>query len=611
MSSVLKFVDDLVEQTSPADDAPRVEMQEGGRIGFAEGLGANISQYKSKGKQLGYKVRSRKLGGTEKVFSKEKYGSLAKALKAAQEYRKEALKDLITNKDYLKLRNQHKEKSAKEFAEYLQKETTFKPRKGKVFDRSNVKNRDREVKFETTRAKTKRTLAPKIEEEIYQKYLKAVKEGRREGIMIGLGRDYLPGLTRSQQEKTVSRILKEKGVDLSPFKKVGTGKKAATQVARRERLGTAKKLAGSSAGQLSDEIILDIKNMNKTVANMSVNNIAKNKKYINSMRINATMDNLSKGIIPFNKYKDLSDLELASKIKDRAKANKFFDVEHISSVKGQKRNIYYPNNIQMAPGQFGSLMDNFKRIADEQPNNPVLLKADRVLSQYGLTVRNPQTKLRLGNKSVIEVKDGVSNIVKSNFEAVDTTFKKQKITKPALLKGTSGPTLGMNLGFFPALKTAGEVIGSPAAALAFATQTVRDNLRKGENLADAIVDPLVGAELLFPEIAKKAAPGVMKGILGLGRVGRMLTPAGAAITAGGLAVDYGKFVKREIDRIKKMTPEEREQYNAEEQEQMGIAAAKGGLIPPKSGKTPHGDKGLASLADYDMTNTEFINGRYR
>ena len=30
MSSILKFVDDLVEQTSPADDAPRVEMQEGG-----------------------------------------------------------------------------------------------------------------------------------------------------------------------------------------------------------------------------------------------------------------------------------------------------------------------------------------------------------------------------------------------------------------------------------------------------------------------------------------------------------------------------------------------------------------------------------------------------
>jgi len=421
----------------------RAGFDKGGRIGFAEGLGANISQYKSKGKQLGYKVRSRKLGGTEKVFSKEKYGSLANALKAAQEYRKETLKNLITNEEYLKLRNQHKEKSAKEFSEYLRKETNFKPRRGDEFTREGVKTRDREVKFETTRAFTKRTLAPKIEEEIYQKYLKAVKEGKREGTIIGLGREYLPGLTRSQQENTIARILKEKGVDLSPFKKVGTGEKAATQVTRRERLGTAKKLAGSSAGQLSDEIILDIKAMNDKVKNMSLEDIAANKKYINSMRINATMDNLSKGVIPFDKYKDLTDLELAKKIKDRADVNKFFDVEHISSVKGQKRNLYYPNNIQMAPGQFGSLMDNFKRIADEQPNNPILSKVDEVLSEYNLTVRNPETKIRLGNKAIIEVSDGTSNIVKSNFEAVNTPFEKQTVTKPAPLKKTpsAGPTL--------------------------------------------------------------------------------------------------------------------------------------------------------------------------
>ena len=31
MSSVLKFVDQLVKETSPADDVPRLEMQEGGR----------------------------------------------------------------------------------------------------------------------------------------------------------------------------------------------------------------------------------------------------------------------------------------------------------------------------------------------------------------------------------------------------------------------------------------------------------------------------------------------------------------------------------------------------------------------------------------------------
>ena len=327
--------------------------------------------------------------------------------------------------------------STSEFSKYLQEETTFKPRRGDNFTRDGIKNRDSEVKFETTRAKTKRTLNPKIEEEIYQKYLKAVKEGKREGTIIGLGREYLPGLTRGQQEKTVSRILKEKGVDLSPFKKIGTGKKAATQVARKKKLGAAKKQAGSSAGQLSDEIILDIKAMNKKVADMPVEDIVKNKKYINSMRINATMDNLSKGVIPFDKYKDLSDLELANKIKDRAKLNKFFDVEHISSVKGQKRNIYYPNNIQMAPGQFGSLMDNFKRIADEQPNNAVLSKVDKILSDYGLTVRNPKNNVRLGNKNVIEVKNGMSNIVQENFNSIGTPFEKQTITKVTPMRGSS------------------------------------------------------------------------------------------------------------------------------------------------------------------------------
>ena len=427
------------------------------RQNFSNGLGANISKYKSKGKQLGYNVRSRK-EGIEKTFSKYQYdGSLEKALEAAKKYREEILGNYITNEQYLELRNQHKEKSAKEFAEYIKKETNFKPRRGEKFTREGVKTRDREVNFETTRVKTKRTLAPEIEEEVYQKYLKAVKEGKREGTIIGLGREYLPGLTRSQQEKTISRILKEKGVDLSPFKKEGTGEKAATQVARRERLSTAKKQAGSSAGQLSDEIILDIKAMNDKVKNMSLEDIAANKKYINSMRINATMDNLSKGVIPFDKYKDLTDLELAEKIKDRADANKFFDVEHISSVKGQKRNLYYPNNIQMAPGQFGSLMDNFKRIADEQPNNPVLSKVDEVLSEYNLTVRNPETKVRLGNKSVIEVSEGTSNIVKSNFDALNTPFEKQTITKAAEPRknikkiiasiGCPGKAMGGRIGF--------------------------------------------------------------------------------------------------------------------------------------------------------------------
>ena len=36
MSSVLKFVEQLVQETSPADDFPRLEMQKGGRVSFDE-----------------------------------------------------------------------------------------------------------------------------------------------------------------------------------------------------------------------------------------------------------------------------------------------------------------------------------------------------------------------------------------------------------------------------------------------------------------------------------------------------------------------------------------------------------------------------------------------
>ena len=175
---------------------------------------------------------------------------------------------------------------------------------------------------------------------------------------------------------------------------------------------------------------------------------------------------------------------------------------------------------------------------------------------------------------------------------------------------SSGPTLGINLGFGPLLKTAGEVVGSPAAALAFATMTVKDNLEKGESLPAAVADKMVGLELLAPGAISRFAPGVMKGVLGLGRVARAFTPIGLGLTAAGAAKD----VYREYKRREALSDEDRLQEDLEAQEKFDeimVGAAKGGLIPPKSGKTPHGDKGLASLADYDMTNTEFINGRYR
>ena len=45
MSDAVKFVEQLVQETSPADDFPRLEMQSGGRIGFDKGGIAKVIEY--------------------------------------------------------------------------------------------------------------------------------------------------------------------------------------------------------------------------------------------------------------------------------------------------------------------------------------------------------------------------------------------------------------------------------------------------------------------------------------------------------------------------------------------------------------------------------------
>ena len=114
---------------------------------------------------------------------------------------------------------------------------------------------------------------------------------------------------------------------------------------------------------------------------------------------------------------------------------------------------------------------------------------------------------------------------------------------------------------------------------------------------------MVGLELSFPglfkeNIAKITKNPILRRALNLGRFARFTTPVGAALGIAGLGVDYGKFVKRDLAR-KAADPEA---YRAEQEEQMGVSAAEGGLIgdksgpPPESGPTPHG---LPSLLKRD------------
>ena len=139
----------------------------------------------------------------------------------------------------------------------------------------------------------------------------------------------------------------------------------------------------------------------------------------------------------------------------------------------------------------------------------------------------------------------------------------------------------------------------PEATAAFA----KDAVSLGQGLAKQAGKGITSLGNRVPFV-RKARPFVRKNLQRFllsspmaFRAARILNPIGQLALLGEGALGYGKFVKSELDRIKAMTPEQREQYNAEQQEQMGVAAAGGGLLkqagdrsgkPPEAGPTPQG-----------------------
>jgi hypothetical protein len=184
-------------------------------------------------------------------------------------------------------------------------------------------------------------------------------------------------------------------------------------------------------------------------------------------------------------------------------------------------------------------------------------------------------------------------VARKNYEELLKEMKGKKIPVPEKTKTrdmfknfnirTGGPTLGANLGL---LKGIGETLPYFGTPLGAAVLTGGFGL----DPKDAMQRVGIEAELaLAPELVKQTSKLVKNSLLqralnlGLSpaaamRLARIASPVGIASLGGEALYKYGKFVKDELDRIEKMSPEEREAYNIAEQEQMGVAAADGGLI---------------------------------
>jgi len=113
-------------------------------------------------------------------------------------------------------------------------------------------------------------------------------------------------------------------------------------------------------------------------------------------------------------------------------------------------------------------------------------------------------------------------------------------------------------------------LGTRAAAVPLAGYTVYDNLKKGENVVDATLDPLVGLELMLPNMFKEnvskitSNPTIQK-LLKVGKFGRSFTPIGAGITAAGLGIDAYKYGKERKKLLDSLTDEQKTELFRQEQ----------------------------------------------
>jgi hypothetical protein len=198
-----------------------------------------------------------------------------------------------------------------------------------------------------------------------------------------------------------------------------------------------------------------------------------------------------------------------------------------------------------------------------KPKTPTeTLNVTRAMPEYnselGAFVNNktPDFKLQDPSKDLTE-------FAKAN------PIPEKAIADPSLLKQTMKST-GKLLGGL--LST----LGTPTAAAGFAGLTIKGNLDEGKNIADAVVDPMVGAELLFPEVAKRTiaskAPGILSKALTLGRVGSMFTPVGAGITALGIGKELYNVARDQQEMMDNMTEEERLEFDAQQQQMSEFGA---------------------------------------
>ena len=407
--------------------------------------------------------------------------------------------------------------------------------------------------------------------------------------------------TKLGNPKIKSAILNRKETfSLKTFKNQKDPLASQTKAAatRKERLDKAKVLAG--------EGVADINTAQKDVVKLLNDHYKKNPdELLGNTKLRNLLDlTLEDGeIVKKNKY--VTDDDFKKLIQDK---KGLFTMDHVDEVQFEKLSTEFPIFKQLATYNTNSgLIKSMKSYMSKNQNSKDPAVQNKIKKQVefleDLKLRVDTPTGRVGSKEVLAAVDRKAGVL-PNFLA---QLRALNIKLPAKAKAavlgisgglgattlaTAGPiaetgstamdtakTVGAatagaaTVGTKPGRKLLGKAfrtLGTRAAAVPFAGYTIYDNLKKGENVVDATLDPIVGLELMLPNMFKEnvskitSNPTIQK-LLKFGKYGRALTPIGAGITAAGLGIDAYKYGKERKQLLDSLTDEQKTELFRKEQ----------------------------------------------
>ena len=329
----------------------------------------------------------------------------------------------------------------------------------------------------------------------YEEKYGKIPDGRFKPYKLTEGSDYVQNIIKLREElkstnavakqlkldnKTIRNVLSQFRPDLIGDVNVAgpeTGPKAAKKRAK-QIIKEAEKKAGPNTTKQAKKVIQDIADRNKIYANMSAEDLAKDKNFLKRLRLRI---NSNSGAVDFTGYtetnpvrgKVFNDIELAQHAINKAKEGRLIAHDHITPKKFRKQNIGYPINFQPATYMENSQFENARTFLTNNPSGNVA-PINNYLKSNNKTIRFGNNKFGYTGNIVYNSKTGNQTLL--DFE------KNQTVAKPVGEKTNRSLFGKIAKGFGRTLLP----LGTPTAAAGFSKSLFLDptleSIKKGEKI---------------------------------------------------------------------------------------------------------------------------------